>query len=179
MDLSRRNATHGARDVAIVGHNREVGRRHRCMKRTITRKGLMVAVLASSMACLVLGTAISREHDAAQARNQPTTIAAWIDALLPAGKKRHQHARAFYGLDGKRFAGVRALANSLGVTTAAIYAAIGKSRTEWSEHAAILGLAVSQRVRGPTWSSSRAAPRPRSRRRCCHRGRRCSRPSPG
>lgn len=87
-----------------------------------------------------LASAISREHAAAQARNQPTTIGAWVDALLPAGKKRHQHARALYGLDGKRFAGVRELAKAFHVTTAAIYAAIGKSRAEWGQHPAIRGL---------------------------------------
>jgi hypothetical protein len=84
-----------------------------------------------------LTQAISREHTAAQARNLPTTIAAWIDALLPAGKPRHHHARALFGLDGKRVAGVRELATALRVTTAAIYAAIGKSRAEWARHPAI------------------------------------------
>lgn len=56
---------------------------------------------------------------------------------MPEGKKRHQHARALYGLDGKLFAGVRELAKHLHVTTAAIYAAIGKSRTAWAQHPAI------------------------------------------
>jgi serine/threonine protein kinase len=87
-----------------------------------------------------LTQAIAREHADAQARNQPTTIAAWIDALLPAGKPRHHHARALFGLEGKRVAGVRELATTLRVTTAAIYAAIGKSRTEWARHPAIRGL---------------------------------------
>jgi hypothetical protein len=40
-----------------------------------------------------LASAISREHAAAQARNQPTTIGVWIDALLPAGKKRQRSRR--------------------------------------------------------------------------------------
>jgi serine/threonine protein kinase len=87
-----------------------------------------------------LASAISREHDAAQARNQPTTIGAWIDALLPAGKKRHHHARALFGLDGKAFAGVRELAKHLRISTAAIYAGIGKSRAEWGQHPEIRGL---------------------------------------
>jgi serine/threonine protein kinase len=85
-----------------------------------------------------LAKAIAREHEAAQARNQPATIAAWIDALL-VGKK-HQHARALYGLDKKTYSGVRELAAALGVTTAAIYAAIGKSRGEWAAHPAIARL---------------------------------------
>ena len=83
-----------------------------------------------------LAGALTREHAAAQARDQPTTIGAWIDALLPA-KKKHQHARAMYGLDGTRYASVRELATALGVTTAAIYIAIGKSRTAWAAHPAI------------------------------------------
>lgn len=84
--------------------------------------------------------ALAREHDAAQARDKPATISAWIDALLPAGKKTHQHARALYGLEDRSYASVRALAAALNVTTAAIYAAIGKARAKWAEHPAIAAL---------------------------------------
>ncbi len=88
---------------------------------------------------------LTREHSAAQARNQPTTIEAWIDALLPADKKRHQHARALFGLENKTYGSVRDLATALDVTTAAIYIAIGKSRTAWAEHPAIGGLVAEVR----------------------------------
>ncbi len=93
-----------------------------------------------------LSAAIAREHEAAQARHQPTTIGAWIDALLPAGKKRHQHVRALFGLEDRTYAGVRELAAAARVTTARIYNAIGESRADWAAHPAIDEL--KQEVRG-------------------------------
>lgn len=92
-----------------------------------------------------LSDALAREHDAAQARNHPTTIAAWVDALLPAGKKKHQHARALFGLEAQQYSGVRELAAASGVTTAAIYIAVAKSRTEWAAHPAIAELVAEVR----------------------------------
>lgn len=91
-------------------------------------------------ALATLTAAVAREHDAAQARDRPATIAAWIDALLPAEKKKHQHARALFGLDAKPYRDVRELAAAQKLTTAAIYIAIGKSRGEWAEHPAIAEL---------------------------------------
>lgn len=89
---------------------------------------------------VALSSAIHRDHEAAQARNQPTTISAWIDALLPANKTNHQRARALFGLDGKTFSGARELATSLAMTPAAIYIAVGKARADWAAHPAISGL---------------------------------------
>lgn len=84
-----------------------------------------------------LAAEISREHVAAQERNQPTTIGAWIDALLAADKKKYQHARALFGLDGKTYQTATELAKASKVTPAAIYIALGKLRTEWASHPAI------------------------------------------
>ncbi len=86
-------------------------------------------------------TVLAAEHDKAAVRSQPTTLGAWIDALLPANKKRHQHARALFGLDGPRAGhpgtSPRELAELLGLTTAAVYIALGKSRDEWTRHPAL------------------------------------------
>ncbi|MBA3458494.1 MAG: protein kinase, partial [Deltaproteobacteria bacterium] len=91
-----------------------------------------------------LVAAITREHGEAQARTQPTTIRAWIHALL-SGKK-HQHARALFGVEDKTYRSVRELATALDVTPAGIYIALGKSRTDWAEHPAIERL--TEEVRG-------------------------------
>ncbi len=88
-----------------------------------------------------LRAVLTAEHDKATSRAQPTTLATWIDALLPAGKKRFQHARELFGLEGPHAGRVgvspRELAESLQLTTAAVYIALGKARDDWSKHAAL------------------------------------------
>jgi serine/threonine protein kinase len=88
---------------------------------------------------------LSTEHAKAAVRSQPTTLGAWCDALLPA-KKRYQHARELFGLDGPRVGVVgtspRELADLLQLTPAAIYLALGKARDEWAKHPAIATLAA-------------------------------------
>jgi hypothetical protein len=88
---------------------------------------------------------LSAEHAKAAVRSQPTTLGAWCDALLPA-KKRYQHARELFGLDGPRVGVVgtspRELADLLQLTPAAIYLALGKARDEWAKHPAIATLAA-------------------------------------
>lgn len=89
---------------------------------------------------------LSTEHAKAAVRSQPTTLGAWCDALLPA-KKRYQHARELFGLEGPRASMVgtspRELADLLQLTPAAIYIALGKARDEWAKHPAIATLTAS------------------------------------
>ena len=91
-----------------------------------------------------LRAALAAEHDRTAVRSHPTTLGAWIDALLPAGKKRQQHPRALFGLEGPRAGRVdtspRELAAALDLTTAAIYIALGKARDEWTKHPALPAL---------------------------------------
>ncbi|MBK9034615.1 MAG: hypothetical protein IPL61_25670 [Myxococcales bacterium] len=88
--------------------------------------------------------ALSAEHAKAAVRSQPTTLGAWCDALLPAGKKRSQHPRELFGLEGPLLGRVgaspRELAERLELTAAAIYIALGKARDEWRKHPAIASL---------------------------------------
>ncbi len=87
---------------------------------------------------------LTAEHDRAAVRSLPTTLAAWIDALLPTGKKRVQHPRALFGLEppylGKIGTSPKELAERLELTTAAVYIALGKARDEWQKHPAITAL---------------------------------------
>lgn len=83
-----------------------------------------------------IAAALSREHDAAEARDQPSSLDTWIEALLPSNKK-YKHVRSLFGLDGKDYSGVRELATATNLTTAAIYIAVGKAKTDWLEHVAI------------------------------------------
>ncbi|MCX5743172.1 MAG: protein kinase [Proteobacteria bacterium] len=63
-----------------------------------------------------LSSALAREHAAAQARDRPTTIETWIEALLPPTKKALKNVRALYGLGDKAYSGVRELAAAVAET---------------------------------------------------------------
>ena len=87
-----------------------------------------------------LNELLGRENTSANERARPSTIAGWVEALLPK-KKSLAHIRELYGLDGP-LAGqlgiqVRALADAIGMTTAGIYLALGKARETWSKHGAL------------------------------------------
>ncbi|MBJ71778.1 MAG: hypothetical protein CMN31_10630 [Sandaracinus sp.] len=84
---------------------------------------------------------LDAENRNANERERPSTIEGWLDALMPKRKRRMKHPRLLYGIEGT-FAGrlgvaVKDLADDQGVTTAAIYIALGKARDEWAKHGAI------------------------------------------
>jgi serine/threonine protein kinase len=94
--------------------------------------------------------ALASEHESAAARTRPTTLGAWLEALLPARKKRVQHARALFGLEGplpgRLGTSARELAEALGITPAAVYIALGKAKDDWARHAALPALAAEVRA---------------------------------
>lgn len=125
---AERLADAGLRSLAVVAAA------PRTQLANLARAGLDEAALRATL---------SAEHAKAAVRTQPTTLGAWCDALLPT-KKRHQHARELFGLDGPRAGQIgtspRELAELLGLTPAAIYLALGKARDEWAKHPAIATL---------------------------------------
>ncbi len=94
---------------------------------------------------------LARENASANERERPTTLEGWIGALLPKRKGYLAHVRRLFGLDepfrGRLDVTVRALADHAGITTAAIYLALGKARDKWAEHGALPELAgLAQRI---------------------------------
>ena len=87
---------------------------------------------------------LSTENAGANERTRPSTIEGWVDALLSKKKKSARHARELYGLEepfrGRLGLSVRDVADTLQVTTPAVYIALGKSRDEWAKHGAIADL---------------------------------------
>ncbi len=102
----------------------------------------------------VLRDLLARENTQANERERPSTLEGWVDALLPKKKKAFTHLRELFGIDvppgaasddwrpGRLDITVRALAERCGVTTAAIYLALGKGRDQWAKHAAFVELAT-------------------------------------
>lgn len=71
-------------------------------------------------------------------RAHPTSVDAWLRALLPKQKKRAENLKAIFGLSGP-LAGrtdvlVAHAAKALGLTAPALYIALGKSKSEWIKH---------------------------------------------
>lgn len=104
--------------------------------------------LRGGFSARALRKALDVEHRAAEERDHPTTLETWLLALLrPRGA---HHARVLFGLDPAKKddsssrmalgASVTRTAEALGVTTAAVYIALGKSRVKWAEHPAIASL---------------------------------------
>ncbi len=95
-----------------------------------------------------LHAALDAENRSADERERPSTLEGWASALLPKRLKRMKHARQLYGVDGtatetadqvqrRLDLTVRELAEREGVTTAAIYLALGKCRDQWAKHGAL------------------------------------------
>lgn len=89
----------------------------------------------------VLRALLERENRQANERERPSTLEGWVDALLAKRLKTMKHPRALYGLDepfeGRLDVQVKALAESLGITTAAVYIGLGKARRRWAGHPAL------------------------------------------
>lgn len=84
---------------------------------------------------------LERENRQANERERPSTLEGWVDALLARRLKTMKHPRALYGLD-EPFEGlldvqVKALAEALEITTAAVYIGLGKARKRWAGHPAL------------------------------------------
>jgi serine/threonine protein kinase len=86
---------------------------------------------------------LARENASANERERPSTLEGWVEALLPQ-KTTFARARALFGVDppfkGQLDLPVRTLAEECGVTTAAIYIALGKARDQWAKHGALFEL---------------------------------------
>ena len=108
-----------------------------------------LAALAGSPASLVVAFAkrhtvpegalravLRDHHDRAAAKDDPSTLEAWMLALFPPSKKKSD-VRALYGLvapfEGRLDVRTSQLAAHAGITTAAIYIELGKERKRWSE----------------------------------------------
>lgn len=102
---------------------------------------LRTLVDRASYALDELRALLDKEHRKADERDHPTTLEGWIQALLPTKKKSFQHARLVYGLEepflGRLDVSVKKVATHLGITTAAIYLAVGRYREAWKQHPAI------------------------------------------
>jgi serine/threonine protein kinase len=106
------------------------------------------AVIERALSAFTGAAALIRKHldaEAERARRSkhPTTIEAWVEALLPTSKgkkasKTWAHdIRVLFGLDmhdGRRIIEVRELAKALQKTPQALYIALSKARAWWSEH---------------------------------------------
>lgn len=107
-----------------------------------------------------LSALLERENRHANARERPTTLEGWLDALLPKQKKRREVLELLYGLaapfEGRLDVTVREVATHQGVTGAAIYIALGKMRTDWEKHGALPELR--QMVRSILGGASGALP---------------------
>jgi serine/threonine protein kinase len=103
---------------------------------------------------------LAGENSRAGERDQPTTLEGWIDALFPTKRKRDQHVRAVFALEGPLAGRIDAspaqVAKALGVSAAYVYQSIGKAADEWAAHAALRFLA--ERVRREASSQGGAMP---------------------
>jgi len=84
---------------------------------------------------------LTRENAGANERERPSTLEGWIDALLPSKKKPLKHPRELFGLEapflGRLDLTVREVADTSGITTAAVYIPLGKARDGWAQHGAL------------------------------------------
>lgn len=103
---------------------------------------------------------LADENSRAGERDQPTTLEGWIDALFPTKRKRDQHVRAVFALEGplagRSDASPAQVAKKLGVSAAYVYQSIGKAADEWAAHAALRDLA--ERVRREVSAQGGAMP---------------------
>lgn len=88
-----------------------------------------------------LAAVLDRENRHANARERPTTLEGWLEALLPKQKKRREVLELLYGLrapfEGRLDVTVREVALHQDVTAPAIYIPLGKARAEWEKHGAL------------------------------------------
>ncbi len=103
---------------------------------------------------------VQAENEKADERDRPTTLEGWVAALFPGKKKREQHVRALFGLNGPLAGRIdlapREVADALGITAPNIYIAIGRAKEGWAKHPA-LGL-LRERVAGFLADRGGAAP---------------------
>lgn len=84
---------------------------------------------------------LESENRRANERAHPTSLDAWLGALLDPAKKANKHLRELFGLEGplvgRLGVGVRELAAALGLSAAALYVALNKAKETWRAHAAM------------------------------------------
>ena len=85
---------------------------------------------------------LEEENTRSNARQRPTTLEGWIDALLPLRKARSaQNLRVLFGLSEPFLARIDVpiaeVAKSLGMTRANLYIQLGKERDQWLQHGAL------------------------------------------
>lgn len=88
----------------------------------------------------VLAYLKTASRDGASA-DAPSTVEAWLEALLPRPKAREvfpRHVRMLFGLEAPEqpVPDVRALAAQLGITPQGVYLSLGKARERWTAHPA-------------------------------------------
>lgn len=103
-----------------------------------------VEVLAARAGVTVdaLRKVLEAENNRSNARQRPTTLEGWIDALLPAKKgKSAKNLRVLFGLAepllGKIDVPVAEVARVLQMTPANLYIQLGRERESWAAHGAL------------------------------------------
>ncbi len=89
-----------------------------------------------------LRKALEDENSRSNARQRPTTLEGWVDALLPLKKAKSAHnLRALFGLAEPFLARIDVpiaeVAAALGMTRANLYIQLGKERDHWLQHGAL------------------------------------------
>lgn len=93
----------------------------------------------ASLAVADLRKLLEQENTRSNARQRPTTLEGWVDALLPTKKARSsKNLRVLFGL-AEPFAGqidvpVVEVAKALGMTRANLYLQLGREREQWLQH---------------------------------------------
>jgi hypothetical protein len=84
---------------------------------------------------------LADENRKADEAAHPSTLEGWLNALLAKRNSGMKHPRALFGLDepfaGRLDVSVKELAEKRGISRAAVYTALVKSRAVWADHGAI------------------------------------------
>jgi hypothetical protein len=130
-------------DAACVAALRDAGLPTLSAVAAAPREQILAMAARQGFDADLLHRRLDEEQRRANERAHPTTLEGWIDALLAPGKRNHA-ARLLYGLEPPLLlrpdVAAREVATALGVTSAAVYIALGKCRRAWRKHAAFAEL---------------------------------------